>query len=236
MQESHEPSEKCIGLIGGMSWESTSVYYRLLNELYKVPGNPWAQPHVIIDSLDFGQLVQLQQNGDWVASGNLLAQSAQRLEASGADVIAIAANTMHINAPEVQNAISVPLIDIRDSITKAVQVMGASSIALLGTKYVIEKDFYSAHIESTGVQVIKPTLAETEELQRIIFNELTQGIISDKSRETLITIAQNCRDRGGEVVALCCTEFGLLLNAENSPFPFVDSTTEHVRNLLGLEP
>jgi aspartate racemase len=236
MSGTPKPEKRMIGLIGGMSWESTNVYYRLLNEFYKVPHDPWAQPHVIVDSLDFGQLVRLQQNGDWITSGRVLAESARRLEASGAQIIAIAANTMHINAPEVRNAISVPLIDIRDAITTSVKAKGASSIALLGTKYVIEKDFYSAHIEAAGVHVIKPTLEQTDELQRIIFDELTQGIITDQARETLIAIAQDCRARGSEVVALCCTEFGLLLDEKNCPFPFVDSTTEHVRTLLGLEP
>lgn len=219
-----------------MSWESTNVYYRLLNELYKVPQNPWAQPHVIIDSLDFAEVVELQQSGDWAASGRILAESARRLEKSGAQVIAITANTMHVNAPEVRDAITVPLIDIRDSIALAAKAKGANSLALLGTKYVIEKDFYSSHVESAGVKVIKPTLDQTDELQRIIFDELTQGVVTNKSRETLIEIAQDCRARGAEVVALCCTEFGLLLDEKNSPFPYVDSTTEHVRTLLGLKP
>lgn len=219
-----------------MSWESTSAYYRLLNELYVVAQSPWAQPHVIIDSLDFAEVVELQQSGDWATSGRILAESARRLERSGAQVIAITANTMHVNAPEVRDAISVPLIDIRDSIATSVKAKDANSLALLGTKYVIEKDFYSSHIEGAGVKVIEPTLTQTDELQRIIFDELTQGIVTNKSRETLIGIAQDCRARGGEIVALCCTEFGLLLDEESSPFPYVDSTTEHVRTLLGLKP
>lgn len=219
-----------------MSWESTSDYYRLLNELSKDPQNPWAQPHIIIDSIDFSQIVQYQQNGDWVTSGEVLAQSAVRLQSCGAEIIAIAANTMHINAREVRNTITVPFIDIRDSITEAVKAKGGHSIVLLGTKYVIEEDFYSSHIESAGIKVVKPTHSQAEELQRIIFDELTQGIVEESSRQTLIEIAQDCRARGGEIVALCCTEFGLLLDTENTPFPLLDSTVEHVRSLLGLQP
>ncbi len=231
---SPKTERKCIGLIGGLSWESTNVYYQLLNQFSKNPHDAWRQPHVIIDSLDFAEIVYHQQREDWAATGEILAISAARLESCGATVIGIAANTMHINAPEVTRSISVPLIDIRDSILRAVKAKGAQSVSLLGTKYLLQADFYSSYIELAGVRVIKPTNAETDELQRIIFDELTQGIVLASSRERLIDIAQKCQSRGGEIVALACTEFELLLNEGNSPFPLVDSTTEHVHDLLGL--
>lgn len=225
----------CIGIIGGLSWESTNVYYQLLNKLSKTPQEPWRQPHVIIDSLDFAEIVYHQQREDWGATGAILAASAARLESYGASVIGIAANTMHINAPEVKRSISVPLIDIRDSILRAVNAKGAKSVSLLGTKYLLQSDFFSSYIEFAGIHVVKPTQQQTEELQRIIFEELTQGIVLESSRESLIQIATECQSRGGEIVALACTEFELLLNEENSPFPIVDSTAEHVRDLLGLK-
>ena len=226
--------KKCIGIIGGLSWESTNVYYQLLNQLSKNPHDAWRQPHVIIDSLDFAEIVYYQQRGDWAATGKILAASGARLESCGATVIAISANTMHINAPEVKRSISVPFIDIRDSILRAVKAKDARSVSLLGTKYLLQADFYSSYIELAGVKVIKPTNAQTDELQRIIFDELTQGIVLESSRKRLIDIAEECQSRGGEIVALACTEFELLLNEGNSPFPLVDSTTEHVRDLLGL--
>jgi aspartate racemase len=225
----------CIGLIGGMSWESTSVYYRLLNELFINGSNSWRKPHIIVDSLDFGEIVTFQQAGNWSATGEILAQSAKRLEASGAEVIAIAANTMHINAAQIQEAVSIPLLDIRTSVANAVKAMAGDSISLLGTRYVIEGDFFSSFIENLGIRVVKPTISQGEELQRIIFDELTLGIVSDASRSKLIEIGQDCRTRGGDIVALCCTEFGLLITEENSPFPFIDSTISHVKDLLNFD-
>lgn len=232
---SHALEKKCIGIIGGLSWESTNVYYQLLNQLSKTHQEPWRQPHVIVDSLDFAEIVYYQKREDWGATGEILAASAARLENCGATVIGIAANTMHINAPEVKRAISVPLIDIRDSMLRAVKARHAASVSLLGTKYLLQSDFYSSYIESAGVRVVKPSSTQTDELQRIIFEELTQGKVLESSRESLIDIAKECQSRGGEIVALACTEFELLLDEGRSPFPLVDSTTEHVRDLLSLK-
>lgn len=225
-------STPCIGLIGGMSWESTAVYYRLLNEQFVGSTNEWQKPHIILDSLDFGEIVAFQQRAQWNSTAEILMASARRLEASGATVLAITANTMHINAEDVQNAVSIPLIDIRDSVSNSVKDFGEKSVALLGTKYLVDGEFFSSHLERSGIHVVKPDQQQRVELQRIVFEELTQGIISENSRATLIEIGEDCRQRGGEVVALCCTEFGLLINEANAPFPYIDSTITHAKDLL----
>jgi aspartate racemase len=225
-------AEKRIGIIGGMSWESTGVYYSLLNRMHPRTSSPWAQPRVVIDSLDFGQVVALQTAGDWDATGRLLADSARRLVLAGATVLAIGANTMHRNFREVQAAVSVPVVDVRAAVASEVRALGSGSVSLMGTRYVIEQDFYSDELERLGITVIKPTTDQADELQRIVFDELTRGIVSPDSRASFIAIAEDCRARGGLVAGLCCTEFGMLIDETNAPFPFVDSTVAHVRALL----
>lgn len=221
-----------IGLIGGMSWESTATYYRLLNEATAQELGPWHQPRVLIDSIDFSRLVALQRADDWTATGRLVAESARRLEAGGAEVLGICANTMHKNMHEVRAAVSVPVVDIRDALARAVTRLGASSVTLLGTSYVMEETFYVSHLEAAGLHVVTPGAAQIGVLQAIIYEELTQGIVAQASREQFIEIADDCRSRGGEVVGLCCTEFGLLIEPATAPWPMVDSTVAHVRALL----
>jgi len=223
---------KRIGLIGGMSWESTNTYYSLFNQLTAERSEPWVQPPLLIDSVNFGEIVAFQQVGDWSGSGRVLADCARRLEAGGATVLGIGANTMHMNFQDVVDAVSIPVVDIRDAMVKGLQDLGANSLSLLGTRYVMEGDFYSSHLEARGVTVVKPSANEIDELQAIIFDELTQGVVTEKSRRLFFEIAENCRTRGGDIVGLCCTEFGMLVNERNAPWPYIDSTVAHVRALL----
>jgi aspartate racemase len=221
-----------IGLIGGLSWESTAAYYRLLNQMTAQRRGAWQQPEVLIDSVNFADIVQFQLAGDWAATGEILAQSARRLESGGAEVLGISANTMHMNYDDVRRAVSIPVVDVRDAVAARVRGMGHESISLLGTKYIIESDFYSSAIEREGIRVVKPTPDQTQELHRIIYEELTQGLVTESSRDRFLEIAGDCRSRGGDVVGLCCTEFGLLVDESNAPWPFVDSTVAHVEALL----
>jgi aspartate racemase len=192
----------------------------------------WKQPALLIDSLDFSEIVTYQQKGDWTTLGEILAESARRLESGGATVLAICANTMHKNFDDVASAVSIPVVDIRDALAREVKALGASSMSLLGTKYVIEGDFFSSHLERAGVKVVKPIAEQVDVLQSMIFDELTQGVVSDASRRVFQDIANDCRARGGDVVGLCCTEFGLLINEDDAPWPIVDSTVAHVKALL----
>jgi aspartate racemase len=223
---------KRIGLIGGLSWESTSSYYAMFNQLTAEKSGPWVQPKLIIDSLDFSEIVGLQKDGDWDSTGKILADSARRLEAGGATVLGIGANTMHVNFRAVSDAVSLPVVDIRDAMVSQLSAMGATSLSLLGTKYVMQEDFYSQHLERRGVTVVTPLDDEIEELQTMIYGELTQGVVTESSRERFLAIAHGCRSRGGDVVGLCCTEFGMLVDKDNAPWRYIDSTYAHVKALL----
>lgn len=223
-------SESRIGIIGGLSWESTASYYRYFNELF-VGANEWSQPQLIIDSVDFGAIVPLQREGNWEATGEILAASAQRLERAGVTVLGIGANTMHVNFTRVQDAVAIPVIDVRDAVAKESLGSGHHTIGLLGTKYLIEGDFYSDRLRELGVTSVKPTEEQTERLQFIIFSELTRGVVTKGSRAYLREVASSCLERGASIVGLCCTEFGMLMSEEES-FPVIDSTKAHVRALL----
>ena len=219
-----------IGIIGGLSWESTASYYRYFNEFF-VGANEWSQPQLLIDSVDFGAIVPLQREGQWDATGEILAASAQRLERAGATVLGIGANTMHVNFARVQRAVAVPAVDVRDAVAKESLGLGHHTIALLGTKYLIEGAFYSDRLRELGVDSVKPTEEQTERLQFIIFSELTRGVVTKGSRAYLREVASTCLDRGASIVGLCCTEFGMLMS-EDEAFPVIDSTKAHVRALL----
>ena len=223
-------SETRIGIIGGLSWESTASYYRFFNELF-VGANAWSQPQLLIDSVDFGAIVPLQREGNWEATGEILAASAQRLERAGATVLGIGANTMHVNFARVQDAVAIPVVDVRDAVAKESLGSGHHTMGLLGTKYLVEGEFYSDRLRELGVTSIKPTEEQTERLQFIIFSELTRGTVTKGSRAYLREVASSCLERGASIVGLCCTEFGMLMSEEES-FPVIDSTRAHVRALL----
>src|SRR5580692_446229 len=144
-----------IGIIGGLSWESTASYYRYFNEFFE-GANEWSQPPLLIDSVDFGAIVPLQREGNWAATGEILAASARRLERAGATVLGIGANTMHRNFNEVQSAVAIPVVDVRDAVAKESLGRGHHTMALLGTKYLIDDDFYSDRLHDLGVTCVKP--------------------------------------------------------------------------------
>ena len=224
-------SDGRIGLIGGLSWESTASYYRYFHEFFASGVNEWSQPRLIIDSLDFGEVVALQQAGDWATTGTLLADAARRLEGAGASVLGIGANTMHINFDAVRDAVTIPVIDVRDAVANEAIAGGHEAIALLGTKYLLERSFYSDRLKKMGVRPVKPTSDQADRLQEIVYSELTRGIVTETSRAYLRSVKVSCFERGATVVGLCCTEFGLLMD-EREPFAVIDSSKAHVRALL----
>lgn len=226
------PVSKRVGLLGGLSWESTATYYALLNQLSIRENGPWSQPAVIIDSLDFSQIVRYRRADDWVALGRVLADSARRLESGGATVLAIGANTMHRNYDDVAGAVSIPVLDIREAMANELRQRGASTLTLMGTKALLEHDFYTSYLERAGIDVVRPDDADVDELQSMIDNELASGIVTEETRQRFVEIASECQSRGGEVVGLCCTEFGLLVDEKNAPWPYVDSVAVHVRALF----
>lgn len=220
-----------IGLIGGLSWESTASYYASFHELLGARAAPWTQPRLLIDSLNFAEVVEMQQRGAWDETGELLADSARRLVRGGASVIGIGANTMHVNFDAVESAVDVPVVDVRVAVAREARRHGGS-LALLATKYVIDGDFYAAPLEAAGLEVVRPDPDQVLELQRVIFDELTRGIVTSSGRESVRAVARDCVARGASAVGLCCTEFGLLISEDDQEFAVVDSTRAHVRALL----
>lgn len=220
-----------IGLIGGLSWEATASYYRYFNQFHVGP-SPWSQPPVVIDSTDMATIVELQRAQDWTGTGLIMVDAARRLVAGGASVIGIGANTMHRNFEEVAAAVQCEVVDIRACVAHEVTAQGGGCVGVMGTAYVIEQDFYARGIKDHGVEVIRPDEVQTRDLQRIIYDELTQGVVSSTSRDRLLEIATSLVARGADTVGLCCTEFGLLVDEDAADFALIDSTKAHVRSLL----
>ena len=220
-----------IGLIGGLSWEATSCYYRYFNEFFEGP-SPWSQPAVLIDSTDMARIVELQRADDWTTTGEIMVDAAHRLFSAGASVLGIGANTMHHYYEVVAQAVTCEVVDIRECVAEDVKSLGGSRVGILGTAYVTQQDFYAQGIEKWGVDVIRPDDAAVQELQRIIFDELTQGIVLEQSRDRVLEMGASLVARGADVVGLCCTEFGLLVGEHDANYAVVDSTKAHVRALL----
>ncbi len=220
-----------IGLIGGLSWMATAEYYRYANQLYQGP-TAWSQPPMLIESVDFAAFVALQQANDWVATGERLVAAAQRLEGAGATVLAIGANTMHKTYDEVRDAVSIPVLDVRTCVANEVKATRGSTLALLGTKYVLTQDFYVDALRAQGLAVVLPDAEEIDELQRLIYDELTRGVVRPESKAWLESLIARLIERGADAVGLCCTELGLLIEESDTPVPIIDSTKAHVRALL----
>lgn len=219
---------RTIGLIGGMSWESTATYYQLINRGVRDRAGPLRSARVLIDSLDFGVIEALQRAGDWDRAGELLAQSACRLQAGGADGVLLATNTMHKVADAVIRATSLPFLHIVDPTGEAIRVAGIETVALLGTAFTMEEDFYRSRLHSNyGVQCIVPSAEHRKQVHRIIYEELCVGVISDASRQLYREVIADCAAKGAHAVILGCTEIGLLVSQNDSPVPLFDTTALH---------
>lgn len=220
---------KTIGLIGGMSWESTAEYYRILNTTVREVLGGLHSARCILYSLDFADLEALQAKGDWAGAARMVTRAAQSLHKAGADLLLICANTMHRVAPEVQRAVPLPLLHIADVAGQAVIEQGLSRILLLGTKYTMEQDFYTRRLQERGVSVLLPEAADREELHRIIYEELCVGKVLPSSKATLLSLVGRMADRGARGVLLGCTELGMLLRQADLSLPVFDTTYLHAR-------
>jgi aspartate racemase len=218
---------KTLGLIGGMSAESTSVYYQTLNRLVRERLGGLHSAKLVLWSLDFAPIAKLQAQEDWDATGVELAAAARALEAAGAQAMLICANTMHLNAPEVEAAVAAPLIHIGDATANALKAQGVTRALLLGTRFTMEKAFYRERLEAAGLAVLTPDAAERERLHAIIFDELCQGVISEPSRAVVLAMIEQGRAAGADGIVFGCTEIGLLLNPGEMPLPTVDTAIAH---------
>lgn len=222
---------KTIGLIGGMSWESTAHYYRVLNqEVASRLGGLHSAP-VIVHSVDFAPIAAMQSAGDWDGAGKQLADIARGLQAAGAEVIGLATNTMHVVADQITSAISVPFIHIADPTSDALLADRFETVGLLGTRFTMEMGFYRDRLTARGLVSIIPEVERTN-LNGIIYEELCRGIVREESRRIYVTAIQRLAARGAEAVILGCTEIAMLIDDSNSPLPVYDTTDLHAKALV----
>lgn len=218
---------KTIGLIGGMSWESTVTYYQIINEAVKERLGGLHSAKCILYSVDFQEIEECQARGDWEKSGEILADAAVSLERAGADFIVICTNTMHKVAPVIQKAVSIPVIHIADATAAELKRKNISKVALLGTKYTMLQEFYKERLMAQGVEVLIPDDAGVELVNRVIYEELCLGIISEASKAEFLRIILELESQGAEGVILGCTEIGLLVKQQDTSVPLFDTTVIH---------
>lgn len=229
------PSSKTIGLLGGMSWESTETYYRLLNEGIKSTLGGLHSAKMLMHSFYFAEIEAMQMNGDWRQSGDALAQAAVGLESSGADFILICTNTMHKVADQVTAATSIPLLHIGDATAAEIKKQGFKKVGLLGSRFTMEQDFYKGGLKDRhGVEVIVPNNEGRQLVHEVIYDELCLGKIAEKSRAHYLRIVAEMHTNGAEVVILGCTEIGLLVGPDNTDVPLLDSTIIHTDAALRM--
>ncbi len=218
---------KKIGLIGGMSWESSALYYSLINEFVKERLGGLHSARCIMASVDFAEIERMQTAGDWALAADTLAAEARSLEAAGADLIVLCTNTMHKVADPIQAAVTIPLLHIGDVTAEAVTAVGLTTIGLLGTRFTMQESFYTKTMARHRLTVLVPTAEEQAEVNRIIYDELVLGEIRDESRDIYKTVMTNLAYQGAQGVILGCTEIELLISDDDSALPLFPTTRIH---------
>ncbi|KJS55806.1 aspartate/glutamate racemase family protein [Streptomyces rubellomurinus] len=218
---------KTLGLIGGMSWESTAEYYRLLNGLTRDRLGGLHSARLVLYSVDFAEIEQLQTAGRWQEAGSVLADAARSLEAAGADLLLICTNTMHKVADQVAAAVSVPLLHLADATARAVRAAGVRRVGLLGTAFTMEQDFYRGRLAAHGLDVLVPEAASRALVHRVIYEELCVGVVREESRADYRQVIGDLVAAGAEGIILGCTEIELLIGPEDSPVPVFPTTRLH---------
>jgi aspartate racemase len=222
---------RTIGLIGGMSWESTLLYYRQINETIRQRLGGLHSARLVLYSVDFHDIERLQHGGDWQAAGALLAHCARALETAGADFLILCTNTMHQVAPAIEAVVRIPLLHIADATAAEIKQAGFSSVGLLGTRFTMEQDFYQRRLrERHGLQVLVPELPDREIIHRVIYDELCRGRIVGESRSEYVRIMAELIAQGAQAIILGCTEISLLVGAQDSAVPLFDTTSIHARH------
>lgn len=219
---------KVIGLIGGMSWESSAVYYQLINRRIQDLLGGVHNAKIILYSLDFGEIEALQRVGNWKEMGVILGDVAETMEKAGAEMLVLCTITMHKLAPAIESRIEIPFIHIADVTGDAIETKGLKTVGLLGTQFTMEQKFYKDRLKNRyDLNIITPTLKDRKEVHRIIYDELVKGIILEESRQTYIQIIQRLIDKGAEGVILGCTEIPLLICDEDCTIPVFNTTALH---------
>ena len=224
---------KTIGLIGGMSWESSAVYYNLINRTVKEKLGGFHSCKSIMVTVDFAEIEKLQHLGEWTQLDQIMADSAKQLEAAGADIAVLCTNTMHLCTPAILDNISIPFLHIAQATGMEIESQGLKKVALLGTKFTMEKDFYKKYInDHFGIEVIIPSDEERDLIHNIIYGELVQGKILDESREVYKEIIGHLEEQGAEGVILGCTEIPLLISNSDVNIHVFDTTTIHAHKAV----
>ncbi len=218
---------KTIGLIGGMSWESTVTYYKIINETVKEKLGGLHSAKCILYSVDFQEIEECQANGNWEKSGEILGEAANNLEKAGADFIVICTNTMHKVINQIKEKISIPILHIAEMTAEKILEKGLKNIALLGTKYTMEQDFYKSKLIEKGINVIIPDKNDIEIINKVIYDELCLGTINSNSKKKFLEIVDKLRSKGAEGIILGCTEIGLLIKNEDTDVPLFDTAVIH---------
>lgn len=224
---------RTIGLIGGMSWESTQTYYQLINQGIKNKLGGLHSAKIILNSIDFAKIEHCQRNQHWQEATEILLQAALNVQAAKADCLLICTNTMHKVAPQIEAAIDIPLLHIADATGKALQQAKVKTVGLLGTKFTMTEDFYTQRLaEKFDLNVLTPPSGAQERVHEVIYNELCLGIINNKSKAAYIDIIHQLAEQGAQSVILGCTEIGLLINQADSPLPLFDTTQIHAQQAV----
>ncbi|MBN2975604.1 aspartate/glutamate racemase [Pseudomonas fluorescens] len=220
---------RTIGLIGGMSWESSAEYYRIINQCVREQLGPLRSAQLLMYSVDFGPVEQAQHAGRWDDTALILEDAARRLQAGGAECVVLCTNTMHKLAPHIEAAVSIPFLHIADAAALAAVEVGTLTVGLLGTAFTMEQDFLKSRLAGHGLTVLVPDADERKEVHRIIYEELCVGVISDTSRRTYQRVIESLAARGAQAIILGCTEIGLLIKPEHSELPLLDTTELHAQ-------
>ncbi|WP_339530161.1 MULTISPECIES: aspartate/glutamate racemase family protein [unclassified Pseudomonas] len=218
---------RTIGLIGGMSWESSAEYYRLINQRVRDTLGPLRSAQLLMYSVDFGPMEQAQHAGRWDDAALILEEAARRLQAGGAECVVLCTNTMHLVAPRIEAAVSIPFLHIADAAGAAAVEAGTLTVGLLGTAFTMEQDFLTSRLAAQGLTVLVPEADERQAVHRIIYEQLCVGVISDASRKVYQGVIESLAARGAQAIILGCTEISLLIKPEHSDLPLLDTTELH---------
>ncbi len=226
---------KTIGLIGGMSWESTALYYRQLNETVRTRLGGLHSARLALYSVDFAEVESLQRNGNWEMSGRLLAEAARAVAAAGAEFLVLCTNTMHKVAPAIEAAVDIPLLHIADACGSRIAANGHRTVGLLGTRFTMEEDFYRGRLQDRhGLQVIVPGASQRELVDQVIFTELCRGKILNASRQAFRGVIEDMVAGGAQAIMLGCTEIAMLVGDDDAAVPVFDTTAIHVAAAVDL--
>ncbi|GAF14749.1 aspartate racemase [Bacillus sp. JCM 19046] len=225
---------KTIGLIGGLSWESSVSYYQYINEYVKKQFGGLHSAKCLLYSFDFQEIVNLQRAGNWTEATSKMVEAGQKLKAGGAELLVICTNTMHLMADDVEAETGLPVIHIVDALAESIKAQGMRTVGLLGTQFTMEKPFYRERMEKHGIELIVPEEADRKKVHDVIFNELCVGTTCPNSKQYYLSVVEQLADQGAEGVILGCTEIPLLINQSDSILPLFDSTKLHAESAVSI--